>query len=144
MVWGGITVAGRTALHVVAGRVTGQYYRDNILAVHVVPFARGHGAVSSSRMTMQDVTGPGLLQVTSNNRTLPWPALSPDLSSIEHVWDMLGQRLRQRQQRPANVQELAAALQQEWDNLDQNDLRRLIMPRRINACLANRGGFTRY
>ncbi|GFW29765.1 transposable element Tcb2 transposase [Trichonephila clavipes] len=23
--------------------------------------------------------------------TLPWPALSPDLSPIEHVWDYLGQ-----------------------------------------------------
>ena len=43
MVWGGITAAGRTDLHVVAGRVTGQYYRDNILAAHVVPFARRHG-----------------------------------------------------------------------------------------------------
>ena len=38
MVWGGVTAAGRTDLHVVDGGVTGQYYRDNILAAHVVPF----------------------------------------------------------------------------------------------------------
>ena len=43
MVWGSITVAGRTDLHVVAGRVTWQYYRENILAHHVVPFARRYG-----------------------------------------------------------------------------------------------------
>ena len=43
MVWGGITAAARTDLHIVDGRVTGQYCRENILAAHVVPFARQHG-----------------------------------------------------------------------------------------------------
>lgn len=149
MVWGGITAAGRTDLHVVAGRVTGQYYRDNILAPHVVPFARRYGRRfifqdDNARCHRARIVTDYLQQ--QNITTLPWPALSPDLSPIEHVWDMLGQRLRQRQQPPANVQELAAALQQEWNNVPQNDLGRLVrsMPRRIRACLANRGGFTRY
>ncbi|GFY05244.1 hypothetical protein TNCV_2206901 [Trichonephila clavipes] len=26
-------------------------------------------------------------------QTLPWPARSPDLSSIKHVWDVMGRRL---------------------------------------------------
>ncbi|GFV02833.1 uncharacterized protein TNCV_2304661 [Trichonephila clavipes] len=26
-------------------------------------------------------------------QTLPWPNISPDFSSIEHVWDILGRRL---------------------------------------------------
>ncbi|GFU71554.1 transposable element Tc1 transposase [Trichonephila clavipes] len=26
-------------------------------------------------------------------QTLPWPARAPDLSQIEHVWDMMGRRL---------------------------------------------------
>ncbi|GFV50624.1 transposable element Tcb1 transposase [Trichonephila clavipes] len=26
-------------------------------------------------------------------QTLPWSARTPDLSSIEHVWDMIGRRL---------------------------------------------------
>lgn len=149
MVWGGITAAGRTDLHVVAGRVTGQYYRDNILAAHVVPFARRHGRRfifqdDNARCHRARIVTDYLQQ--QHITTLPWPALSPDLSPIEHVWDMLGQQLRQRQQRPTTVQELGAALQQEWNNLDQNDLGRLVrsMPRRIRACLANRGGFTRY
>jgi hypothetical protein len=30
-------------------------------------------------------------------RVLPWAALSPDLSPIEHLWDELGRRVRHRQ-----------------------------------------------
>lgn len=56
---------------------------------------------------------------------------------------MLGQWLRQRQQRPTTVQEHGAALQQECNNHDQNDFGRLVksMPRRIRASLANRKFF---
>ncbi|XP_071097916.1 serine-rich adhesin for platelets-like [Haliotis cracherodii] len=93
MVWGGITAAGRTDLHVVAGRVTDQYYRDNILAAHVVPFARRHGR----RFIFQDdnasfhrarIVTDYLQQ--QHITTLPWPALSPDLSPIEHPEVMSG------------------------------------------------------
>ena len=43
MVWGGITMTGKTDLHVCQGRVTGMYYRDNVLAPYVIPFAQRHG-----------------------------------------------------------------------------------------------------
>ena len=149
MVWGGITVTGRTALHIVQGRVTGQYYRDNILEPIVVPFARQAGPQfvfqdDNARAHRARIVTQYLQQ--QNITTLPWPALSPDLSPIEHVWDTLGRRRKQRQRQPTTVQELGVALQEEWNRIPQIRLGRLIrsMPRRIRACLANRGGFTRY
>ena len=109
MVWAGTTAASKTDLHVVAGRVTGQYYRDNILASDVVPFARRYGCHfifqdDNARCHRARIITDYLQQ--KNITRLPWPALSPDLSPIEHVWDMHGQPICQRQQTPANVQSL--------------------------------------
>nr|XP_019941058.1 PREDICTED: protein spinster homolog 3-like [Paralichthys olivaceus] len=50
----------------------------------------------------------------SNVSVLPWPAKSPYLNPIEHVWDLLDRRVRARAIPPRNVQELASALVEEW------------------------------
>ena len=52
-----------------------------------------------------------------NVPVLPWPAYSPDMSPIEHVWDALDQRVRQRVPVPDNIQQLRTAIEEEWDNI---------------------------
>ena len=53
MVWGGISLGGRTALHVLArGRLTAIRYRDEILRPLVRPYA---GAVGPGFLLMQDL-----------------------------------------------------------------------------------------
>ncbi|UYV82496.1 hypothetical protein LAZ67_21002531 [Cordylochernes scorpioides] len=42
------------------------------------------------------------------------PSRSPDLNSIEHVWDNLGRRISSLQTSPRNTHELETALTQEW------------------------------
>ena len=75
-----------------------------------------------------------------------WPDRSPDLSPIEHVWDILGQRVRQRVPRPRTLQAWGAALQEEWRRIPQLQIARLIgsMRRHCVACIDATGGHTRY
>src|SRR5699024_6253222 len=78
--------------------------------------------------------------------TLPWPARSPDLSPIEHVWDNMGLKLRLSDDPPNNLHELRQQLQIAWDAIPQQEIDDLIrsMPRRVNACIRVRGDMTNY
>ena len=82
----------------------------------------------------------------NNIRVLPWPANSPDMSPIEHVWDEMKRRLRDLENPPQNRQQLQVALVNIWNEIPQAFHGNLVrgMRRRINACIATRGGHTRY
>jgi hypothetical protein len=69
-----------------------------------------------------------------------------DLSTIEHLWDELGRRVRHRQNPPETPQELCDALVHEWNNIPQAFIQRLInyISGRCEAVVAVRGGHTRY
>ncbi|GFS99917.1 transposable element Tcb2 transposase [Trichonephila clavipes] len=75
-------------------------------------------------------------------QTLPWPARSPDLSPVEHVWDHL------KRQMPSChfVHDLELTVQDLWAHLPQDNIRCLfnLMPDRVVACIAAGGGPTRY
>ena len=102
-------------------------------------------------MTMRDVAR--LLNVNKTAQlhnlgipVLPWPAKSPDMNPIEHLWDELERRLRDRPNRPQNLRELRFALTEQWLALPRERVRRLIlsMRRRCMALVNSRGGHTKY
>ncbi|GFU93372.1 transposable element Tc1 transposase [Trichonephila clavipes] len=53
---------------------------------------------------------------------MDWPARSPDLNPIEHVWDFLGRRLAACTLPPVTIRELRLALQDEWAAMLNNSL----------------------
>jgi len=50
---------------------------------------------------------------------MDWPARSPDLNPIEHVWDYIYRWITQRQNRPITLLDLTQALILEWNGLPQ-------------------------
>ncbi|GFS57739.1 uncharacterized protein TNCV_2908561 [Trichonephila clavipes] len=70
---------------------------------------------------------------------MDWPAYSPDLNPIEHVWDMLGRQNAACQPTPICLPELRRALLDEWCNIPQDQIDNLIlsMPRRCKARIAS-------
>lgn len=142
MVWAAITYDTRTPLVIMRTTLTAQRYVQDILQPHVLPLMAG----LSTAIFQQDNARPHTARVSReclrNIATLPWPARSPDLSLIEHVWDHLGRQLRQ----PRDVQDLETQLQQLWAQMSQDIIRNLYasMPRRVSACIHARGGATGY
>ncbi|GFV12812.1 transposable element Tcb1 transposase [Trichonephila clavipes] len=72
---------------------------------------------------------------------MDWPARSPNINPIEHVWYFLGRRLAARTLPPVTIRELRLALQDEWAAMPQELIYTLIlsMGRRCETCLAVRG-----
>ncbi|GFU72986.1 retrovirus-related Pol polyprotein from transposon 297 [Trichonephila clavipes] len=94
MVWAGITINGRTRVHVVAnGTMTGQRYIDEVLLPHVRLF---RGAVGDKFVFMDDNA--------TCHRTLA---------------DALGRQVAGRNYPPTNKNTLIRALTEEWDKLPQ-------------------------
>ncbi|GFU76469.1 transposable element Tc3 transposase [Trichonephila clavipes] len=77
---------------------------------------------------------------------MDWPAYSPVLNLIEHVWDMLGRRIAVRQPPPTCLPELKRASFDEWCNVPQYQINNLILsiPRCGKACIASSGRNTPY
>ncbi|GFW01329.1 transposable element Tcb2 transposase [Trichonephila clavipes] len=149
LVWGGIILGSRTDLHVQSVTMTSHIYRDIILEQHVRLF---RGAIGAEFLFMDDNARPHRENIvdeclqSEDITRMDWPAYSPDLNPIEHVWDMLGRRIAARQPPPTCLPELWRALLDEWCNIPQDLIDNLIlsMARRCKACIASSGRHTPY
>ncbi|KAL0200186.1 hypothetical protein M9458_003373 [Cirrhinus mrigala] len=122
-------------------------YRDEILRPIVVPFIHNHHL-----MFQYDNARPCVARICTqfleaeNIPVLKWPAYSPDMSPIEHVWEALDRRIRQRVPVPANIQQFRTAIEEEWTDIPQATINNLInsMQRRCVALHEANDGHTRY
>jgi len=147
MVWGGIMGGRKTDLVVVNGNLNAQGYVDQILRPVLVPFLAQNGPAILMHDNARPHTARLTRQFLRQNAidTLEWPAMSPDMNPIEHLWDELGRRVRARGQLH-NLQQLSAALVEEWRRLPNAVVVKYVrsMRSRIATLRRQRGGHTRY
>ncbi|GFX97396.1 transposable element Tcb2 transposase [Trichonephila clavipes] len=101
LVYGGISIDGRTDIYIIRdGPLTARRYRDEILSPIVVPYAAANG---DNFILMDDNCRPHRANLVEDFFfeegivRMEWPAYSPDMNPIEHVWDALGRRVAGRQ-----------------------------------------------
>ena len=143
--WAGISSNHKLPLVVINGNITARRHIDYALDPVMVPFLNTNSDIT---IFQHDNARPHIARITRDylqqeNEVLPWPAYSPDLSPIEHLWDHLGRRLANRNPKSGNRQQLMAALQEEWANIPQNSIRH-DRPMRCTPYVQANGGHILY
>ncbi|UYV76758.1 hypothetical protein LAZ67_14001967 [Cordylochernes scorpioides] len=139
MVWGAIAYDSRSPLLRIQGTMTAQRYVDDVLRPVTLPYLQGVPNALYQQDNVRPHTARISQQALQDVQMLPWPPYSPDLSPIEHVWDIIGRRLHALPQ-PRSEDELWQMVEREWRAIPQDTIRTLIdsLPRRVAACIAVR------
>ena len=147
MVWGAFSAQGVGPLIQIEGLMTSVMYRD-ILNSHLLPYARSD---MTRKWIFQHDNDPkhtsklvkGWLS-SKKIKVLDWPAQSPDLNPIEHLWAEV--KCRIGRYKNSNKAELFQILTEEWKKIPYDYITQLIesMPRRCAAVIAAKGMNTKY
>ncbi|RZB89833.1 DDE 3 and/or HTH Tnp Tc3 2 domain containing protein, partial [Asbolus verrucosus] len=148
LVWGAICYGSRSPLVVIPGTLNANRFVDYVLEPVLIPYLQG----LVNPIFQQDNARPHIARVAmeflnnANVDLLPWPSRSPDLSPIEHVWDMVGRKINDLQPPPGSIDILQRRIIEAWDSIPQATIDSLIlsMPNRLAECVRNRGGPTHY
>lgn len=156
MIWGCLTFAGVGGLALIEGNMNADQYiqiLDTKLtttfdALSLLPdfpsqqdmiFQQDNDPKHTSKKAKTWIANKGI-------KTMQWPAQSPDLNPIEHLWSHLKKRLSKYSEAPKGYHQLWQRVQDEWSKISVETCQHLIrsMPRRIEAVLKSKGGNTIY
>ena len=124
-------------------------YRDEILAPVAIPYLQNLGP---NAILQDDNARPHRARIITEYlqnegvERMEWPAVSPDLNPIEHLWDQLGRAVHARVTNRTTLADLSQILIEEWDAIPQQNVAKLVtsMRRRCQAVVAAYGSSTRY
>ena len=151
MIWGCITFYGVGDLCRIKGTLDSEFY-ITILRDYVLKSFKWCGMDPVESMFQQDNsrvhTAHAVQRWFAKQKftILEWPANSPDLNIIEHVWAYIKYRLTTYEYPPQDLDQLWSRVQDIWTSLPSEYLQNLYesMPRRMRALLRSRGGQIKY
>ena len=109
-------------------------------------FLRQEGDVLFHQNNARPHLAAATLRALCGVQQLPKPARSPDLSTVEQVWDKMTRELTLSPEHTTTAAELRQWVQDAWDNLSQYDIRHFYdrLNVRIYACVVARVEYTVY
>jgi transposase len=151
MVWGCMGWNGVGVLTEVQGIMDGQQYCE-ILEAGVVESFEKLEMPEGERIFQQDNDPKHRSKKAdkwfedNNINVMVWPAQSPDLNPIEHLWVELKKALKKYPRPAKGVHELWERVVEEWNKIPPETCQNLIesMPRRIQAVIKAKGGHIKY
>ena len=148
MVWGCVSWVGLGPLICLEANITGAGYAG-LIRTHVHPTMEAMFDGVDNALFQDDNAPPHRSRLAQeqfdvcNIERMDWPPYSPDLNPIENLWNLIKKQLKSRENRPRNVADLQAALEQIWSDLyRQHDIWRkfiISMPDRLRKCISARG-----
>ena len=151
MVWGCITWQGVGHAAKIDGRMDGDLYLQ-ILKDELLNTLQYHDLNPSDIIFQQDNDPKHTCKKVKewlkeqDFETMVWPAQSPDLNPIEHLWGYLKRRLGEYENPANGIHQLWDRIQEVWEGIPVEECQKLIesMPRRVQAVIKAKGGYTKY
>ena len=157
MVWGGIYGGGRTDLYFyepprgVKGTFNSADYIQ-VLNTYMIPLMKELNRNGRTMIFQQDNATIHKAKkvithlLSQEFETLVWPAQSPGLNLIEHIWARMKLVIDKKFPGTRPVSDMKRVIQQVWDEIDAEWLEPYFegMPGRIKAVIDAKGGPTRY
>lgn len=147
-VWGCFSYSGVGPLYWIKEIMDQHIYVDDILQNIMLPYSEDNMPLKMVFMQDNDPKhtsrkAKSFFEAHQIN-VLPWPAQSPDLNPIEHLWKDL--KVAVSLKKPTNKQQLWLAAKGAWESIPVERCQQLIdsMPRRCQAVIKNKGQATKY
>lgn len=156
MVWGCMTWAGVGKLTKIDGTMNALQYTQilesslmpTLDALSILPefpdkenliFQQDNDPKHTANLTKSWFANHGI-------KPMEWPANSPDLNPIEHLWSILKRKLAEYEEAPKGCLELWERAKREWSKISPETCQNLIrsMPSRLEAVKKAKGRQTKY
>lgn len=151
MVWGCFTAQGIGNLVRIDGGLDAQLYKT-ILEEDLLGTMQYYNLDVSNVIFQHDNDPKHKAKLTTSwledneIQVLDWPAQSPDLNPIEHIWGHLKRSLQKYKEPADSIQTLWNRVESCWNEITTETCLNLIdsMPQRLKAVIQARGGYTKY